>query len=437
MLGGLFFINQKGEVLINRIFRDDVSRGVAETFRIEVIGAKDIRSPIKTLANTTYCHIRAGNVWVVAVTTQNANTATIFEIMYKLVDIFKAYLGDFNEDTINGNFVLVYEVLDEIMDFGYPQTTVLDALKLYIMQAGKKLGKGGVKDAEKLAKMTVQVTGAISWRSQGIKYRKNEIFIDAVESVNILVSAKGQLLRSDVSGQVLMKCYLSGMPECKFGMNDKLVMEKEKTVMRRGAGAGRRGEGIEMDDCTFHQCVKLNKFDTDRTISFVPPDGEFELMKYRITEHINIPFRILPMVREIGRTRVEMQVTIKTNFSSKMIGQGVVVKIPTPRNTSTCKINASYGKAKYTPTEDAIVWRIRKFPGESEQTLSAEVQLIASVSEKKAWSRPPISMHFTVPMFTASGLHVRFLKVVEPKLQYQTVKWVRYVTRAGQYQHRF
>ena len=28
------------------------------------------------------------------------------------------------------------------------------------------------------------------------------------------------------------------------------------------------------------QCVKLSKFETERSISFVPPDGEFELMRY-------------------------------------------------------------------------------------------------------------------------------------------------------------
>jgi hypothetical protein len=43
---------------------------------------------------------------------------------------------------------------------------------------------------------------------------------------------------------------------------------------------GKKSNGIELDDCTFHQCVKLTKFDTDRTISFIPPDGVFELMKY-------------------------------------------------------------------------------------------------------------------------------------------------------------
>ena len=29
----------------------------------------------------------------------------------------------------------------------------------------------------------------------------------------------------------------------------------------------------------FSQCVKLSKFETERAISFIPPDGEFELMK--------------------------------------------------------------------------------------------------------------------------------------------------------------
>ena len=37
----------------------------------------------------------------------------------------------------------------------------------------------------------------------------------------------GQTLSAHVSGRVVMKSYLSGMPECKFGMNDKLLLEKQ------------------------------------------------------------------------------------------------------------------------------------------------------------------------------------------------------------------
>jgi len=55
------------------------------------------------------------------------------------------------------------------------------------------------------------------------------------------------------------------------------------------------------------------------------------------------------------------------------------------------------GRARYIPEQDGIVWKIRKFPGDTEYTLRAEVELIATVSvEKKAWSRPPITMEFQV-----------------------------------------
>ena len=34
------------------------------------------------------------------------------------------------------------------------------------------------------------LTNAVSWRSEGIKYRKNEVFLDVIESVNLLVGIK-------------------------------------------------------------------------------------------------------------------------------------------------------------------------------------------------------------------------------------------------------
>ena len=44
------------------------------------------------------------------------------------------------------------------------------------------------------------VTNAVSWRSEGIKHRKNEIFLDVVERLNLLVAANGTLLRSEILG---------------------------------------------------------------------------------------------------------------------------------------------------------------------------------------------------------------------------------------------
>ena len=172
----------------------------------------------------------------------------------------------------------------------------------------------------------------------------------------------------------------------------------------------------------------------DRTISFVPPDGEFQLMSYRITENVNLPFRVLPVVKELGRTRLEVNVKVKAMFTFKLFATNVVIKIPLPKNTAQANVSAASGKCKYEPAQGGIIWKLRRFPGDTEYFMSGEVEMMSTMGDK-AWSRPPIVMDFQVPMFAASGLHVRFLKVFE-KSNYQTIKWVRYITKAGQYQHR-
>jgi len=90
--------------------------------------------------------------------------------------------------------------------------------------------------------------------------------------------------------------------------------------------------------------------------------------------------------------------------------------------------------------------RIPRLQGGAESTLTGVAQL-ASTTSKQAWARPPIDIDFQVIilhtqiiyhalsatqvlMLTSSGLIVRFLKVYE-KSGYQSVKWVRYLTKAS------
>lgn len=52
-----------------------------------------------------------------------------------------------------------------------------------------------------------------------------------------------------------------------------------------------KGRAVELDDIKFHQCVRLTRFENERTISFIPPDGDFELMSYRLD--MNVKYNIL------------------------------------------------------------------------------------------------------------------------------------------------
>ena len=269
------------------------------------------------------------------------------------------------------------------------------------------------------------------------------------------------------------------MPECKFGLNDKLIMDKEgqnpakaQTDKKnrsvevctlspaqmvgcpRGGCCDGRGLGVLSDapsvsliTCAHGGCPAPPR--SPRRLTTVPstaacdsasstpsaqsrslpPDGEFELMRYRVTDNINLPFKLLPAIQEMDKSHVSIALKASANFSNKLYANNFAVKIPTPPNTAKCKVSVGSGRAKFEADQRAIVWRIKKFVGNSEFTLTADVELMTT-SRAKTWSRPPISVEFQVPMFTASGVHVRFLRVYD-KSGYQTARWVRYLTKAG------
>nr|XP_026694569.1 AP-2 complex subunit mu isoform X2 [Ciona intestinalis] len=441
MIGGLFLYNHKGEVLISRIYRDDIGRNACDAFRVNVIHARQhVRSPVTNIARTSFFHTKRGNIWLCAVTKQNVNAVMVFEFLMKMIEVMQSYFGKINEENIKNNFVLIYELLDEVLDFGYPQKTDTGILKTFITQQGIKTQietiLNGPKTKEETTQITSQVTGQIGWRREGIKYRRNELFLDVLESVNLLMSPQGQVLSAHVAGRVVMKSFLSGMPECKFGMNDKLVLDKgNKPTDDLSKNSGK--PSIAIDDCTFHQCVKLSKFESERSISFIPADGEFELMRYRTTKDISLPFRVIPLVRDIARSKMEVKVVLKSNFKPTLLAQKIEIRIPTPLNTSGVQVLCMKGKAKYKASENAIVWKMKRMAGMKESQISAEIELLPT-AEKKKWSRPPISMNFEVP-FAPSGLKVRYLKVFEPKLNYNdhdVIKWVRYIGKSGLYETR-
>jgi hypothetical protein len=79
------------------------------------------------------------------------------------------------------------------MDFGYPQNLSPEILKLYITQEGVRSPfSSKPQDSRPPANATLQVTGAVGWRREGLVYKKNEVFLDIVESVNLLMSQKGE-----------------------------------------------------------------------------------------------------------------------------------------------------------------------------------------------------------------------------------------------------
>lgn len=49
------------------------------------------------------------------------------------------------------------------------------------------------------------------------------------------------------------------------------------------------------------------------------------IFRYRTTKDISLPFRVIPLVREVGRQKMEVKVVVKSNFKPSLLAQKVEV----------------------------------------------------------------------------------------------------------------
>jgi len=381
----------------------------------------------------TYVYVGHNNLYLCAVTKKNSNVALILTFLYKLAQVFKDYFGNLEEESIRDNFVIIYELLDETMDHGLPQSLDSTILRSFITQEGNRM-----KEDDK-SKPPVALTNAVSWRAEGIKHKKNEIFLDVVEKLNLLVAANGTVLHSEINGAVKMKSFLSGMPELKLGLNDKLMFE----ATGRSSQA-RTGKAVELEDIKFHQCVRLARFENDRTISFIPPDGEFDLMTYRLNTHVKPLIWVEAVVEPHKGSRIEYMIKTRSQFKSRSVANNVEIIIPVPPDVDSPSFKSSVGSVTYLPDRDAVVWTIKQFHGGREYLMRAhfglpsisasDVDADAKKKGENSW-KAPIRVKFEIPYFTVSGIQVRYLKIIE-RSGYQALPWVRYITANGDYQLR-
>lgn len=83
-----------------------------------------------------YLYIRHSNLYLLALTKRNTNAAEILLFLHKIVEVFTEYFKELEEESIRDNYVIIYELLDEMMDFGYPQTTESKILQEYAYAPG-------------------------------------------------------------------------------------------------------------------------------------------------------------------------------------------------------------------------------------------------------------------------------------------------------------
>ena len=79
--------------------------------------------PLIKTDECTFAYIKHSNLYIVATTRKNSNIALLFSLLHKVRQVMQEYFKEVEEESVRDNFVICYELLDEMVDFGYPQTT--------------------------------------------------------------------------------------------------------------------------------------------------------------------------------------------------------------------------------------------------------------------------------------------------------------------------
>ncbi|XP_023483974.2 stonin-2 isoform X1 [Equus caballus] len=302
----------------------------------------------------------------------------------------------------------------------------------------------------------------------GLNYLEEEITVDVRDEFSAIVSkGDNQILQHHVLTRIHILSFLSGLAECRLGLNDVLVKGNE-IVSRQDIMPTTTAKWIKLHECHFHGCVDEDVFNSSRIILFNPLDAcRFELMRFRtVFAEKTLPFT-LRTAASINGAEVEVQswLRMSTGFSSnrdpltQVPCENVMVRYPVPsewvknfrresvlgEKSLKAKVNrgASFGStsvsgsepvmrvtlgtAKYEHAFNSIVWRINRLPDKNSASGHPHCFFchLELGSDREVPSRfaNHVNVEFSMPTTSASKAAVRSISV-EDKTDVR--KWVNY-----------
>eukprot|EP01156_Anaeramoeba_ignava_P021574 Anaeramoba_ignava/c19307_g1_i2.p1 GENE.c19307_g1_i2~~c19307_g1_i2.p1 ORF type:complete len:232 (-),score=71.50 c19307_g1_i2:49-744(-) len=226
-------------------------------------------------------------------------------------------------------------------------------------------------------------------------------------------------------------------------MNDDLHIGEFKNQL---------GPGIHISDALFYSKCDSSEFESEGILKLVPPKGEFELMKYRMSGNsIDIPYRIFTSMEEIDKNQLEITVKINSEYPESIVAipAQVCFKIPEYVLSVNCFLsgNDHYQKAKFDKQTNQVIWDFQRFNGGRHETLRTVINLplrkktdlnksdsVDSSNfsiEKLKQQIGPISMSFHLQNYTF--IEILSLKAFDESKVFNPTRWIRKVTKSKSY----
>ncbi|KAL0484240.1 AP-3 complex subunit AP3M1 [Acrasis kona] len=191
-----------------------------------------------------------------------------------------------------------------------------------------------------------------------------------------------------------------------------------------------------IEDVSFHPCVRYAKYEQDRTVSFVPPDGDFVLMTYRITNLPMSPIYCRPQLsfsQENNSGNINVMLGVRHTMGKPL--EEVKVNIPLPCQIDSHTITCTAGSITFDSLTKRLVWNVGRIDPQDKKTISCSggVRLPNKSTISKSGAAA-VLIDFKVSTVALSGIKVDAVNLKNEN--YKPYKGVRYQTVAGRFEVR-
>ncbi|KAL2083059.1 hypothetical protein ACEWY4_020832 [Coilia grayii] len=417
MIHSLFLINSAGDIFLEKHWKSVVGRSVCDYFfeAQEKAGEPENVPPVISTPHHYLINIFRDRIFFVSVIQTEVPPLFVIEFLHRVAETFQDYFGECSESTIKDNVVIVYELLEEMLDNGFPLATESNILKELI------------KPPTILRSMVNTITGSsnvgatlptgqlstIPWRRAGVKYTNNEAYFDAIEEIDAIIDKSGSTVCAEIQGVIDACVKLTGMPDLTLSfMNPRLL-----------------------DDVSFHPCVRFKRWESERVLSFIPPDGSFRLMSYHVSAQnlVAIPIYVKQNISffESGSSgRLDITLGPKQTMGKQV--EGLTVTMHMPKVLLSVNLTATQGTHKFDPVTKVLVWDIGKLNPQKLPNLKGSLSVQSGAPKPE--ENPTLNIDFKIQQLAISGLKVSRLDMYGEK--YKPFKGVKYITKAGRFQVR-
>ncbi|PIO37840.1 hypothetical protein AB205_0060730, partial [Aquarana catesbeiana] len=208
-----------------------------------------------------FIHTRHQGLYFVINVGSSDSPFLYIDLLNRLASLIRDYCGDLSESVVRLNFALIYELLDEVLDYGYIQTTSTDMLKNFIQ-------------CDPVVIKPFNLLDLSIWSRDSTKQGGSEFSFQS--ACPLLTTSTGY------------------------------------------------GSAVRVDSCQFHESVKLDEFEVSRILKVLPPQGELTVMQYQISDSLStsLPFHLFPSVeRDPRSSRLQIFLKLRCDLSPKSVSQ--------------------------------------------------------------------------------------------------------------------